>query len=111
MEQGRIPRRNNPQDDIAVIAAAGAPQRADDFGNTTATAAPLSGTSSAVLQTGIIERRTDVDLFTFFTDGGSVQFSAASGSSTPNLDISLKLLNSQGSTWFRRTRPIPCRPH
>ncbi|BBL58573.1 PKD domain-containing protein [Methylomonas koyamae] len=96
--KGEYPDANNPQDDIAVIAAAGAPQRADDFGNTTATAAPLSGTSSAVLQTGIIERRTDVDLFTFFTDGGSVQFSAASGSSTPNLDISLKLLNSQGST-------------
>lgn len=95
--KGEYPDANNQQDDIAVIVAAGAPQRADDFGGTPATAAPLSGSAGAVLQIGIIESRTDLDVFSFYTDGGNVQFNAASGAVSANLDISLKLMTSSGT--------------
>ena len=96
--KGEYPGANNLQDDVTVINAAGAPFRADDYSNTTATAAPLGGTPSAVLQSGIIERNTDLDVFTFSTTGGSVQFNIASGSVAPNMDISVKLVNASGAT-------------
>lgn len=96
--KGEYPDANNLQDDVAVISAAGTPLLADDYPTTTAMAAPLSGDPSAVLQTGIIERNTDLDVFTFYTDGGSVQFNIASGSIAPNLDLSVKLLDASGNT-------------
>ena len=96
--KGEYPNANNLQDDVAVISAAGTPIRPDDYPNTIVTAAPLSGDPSAVLQTGIIERNTDLDVFTFYTDGGLVQFNIDSGSIAPNLDVAVKLINSAGST-------------
>ena len=96
--KGEYPNANNFQDDIAVISSAGAPLRSDDFPSTTAAAAPLAGDPSAVLQTGIIERNTDLDVFTFFTDGGTVQFNVGPGSVAPNLDLSVTLLDSAGNT-------------
>lgn len=95
--KGEYPNANNFQDDLAVISATGAPLLADDFPNTTASAAPLAGDPSAVLQTGIIERNTDIDVFTFFTDGGNVVFNVGSGSVAPNLDLSVKLTDAAGN--------------
>lgn len=95
--RGEYPDANNLQDDVAVISAAGTPMRADDYSSATASAAPLSGDPGAVLQTGIIERNTDLDVFTFFTDGGNVQFSVASGSIEPDLDLSVTLIDGAGN--------------
>jgi autotransporter-associated beta strand protein len=63
------------QDDIAVIAATikkyqptgGDGFRADDFGGTVATATPLTLTAGGRSTTGIIERMSDVDTFSFTT--------------------------------------------
>lgn len=94
--KGEYPGANNLQDDIAVIHAAGTPLRSDDFANTTASASPLGGSANAVEQTGIIERSTDVDVFTFSTGGGSAQFTVMPDSLAPNLDVLLKVLDAQG---------------
>ncbi len=94
--KGEYPGANNLQDDIAVISTSGTPLRPDDYPNTTASAAPLSGDPSTVMQTGIIERNTDLDVFAFFTGGGNVQFNIASGSIAPNLDLSVKLIDTSG---------------
>jgi len=96
--KGEYPGANNFQDDIAVISSAGTPLRPDDYPNTTANAVPLSGDPSAVQQTGIIERNTDLDVFTFYTGGGNVQFNIASGSIAPDLDLSVKLVDASGNT-------------
>jgi PKD repeat protein len=96
--KGEYPGANNLQDDIAVISSAGTPLRSDDYPNTTASAAPLSGDPSTVLQTGLIERNTDLDVFSFYTGGGNVQFNIASGSIAPNLDLSVKLIDASGNT-------------
>lgn len=96
--KGEYPNANNLQDDVAVISAAGTPLRPDDYPSTNASAAPLSGEPSAVFQSGIIERNTDVDVFTFQTDGGDIQFNIASGSVAPNLDVAVKLLDASGNT-------------
>lgn len=95
--KGEYPGANNLQDDIAVISAAGTPLRPDDYPSTKASAAPLSGEPTSVFQTGIIERNTDLDVFTFQTGGGNVQFNIASGSSAPDLDIAVKLMDSSGN--------------
>jgi hypothetical protein len=66
------------QDDVAIIANAiktatgiGDGFRADDYGNTIATATPLTANASGVdSATGIIERMTDVDAFSFSSTGG-----------------------------------------
>ncbi|MEQ1531358.1 MAG: PKD domain-containing protein, partial [Methylococcales bacterium] len=96
--KGEYPGANNLQDDVAVISTAGAALRSDDYPNTTASAAPLSGDPSTVLQTGIIERNTDLDVFTFHTGGGNVQFNIVSGSIAANLDLSVKLIDASGNT-------------
>lgn len=96
--KGEYPGANNAQDDLAVINAAGAPIRVDDFPDSMASAAPLSGDPSSVVQTGIIERNTDLDVFTFYTDGGDVQLNAVSGSVAGNLDIALKLFDASGKS-------------
>ncbi|MCK9608356.1 MAG: PKD domain-containing protein [Methylomonas sp.] len=96
--KGEYPGANNLQDDIAVISAAGTPLRPDDYPSTNASAAPLSGEATAVYQTGIIERNSDIDVFTFQTDGGNAQFNIASGSIAPDLDVAVKLMDSSGNT-------------
>lgn len=96
--KGEYPGANNLQDDLAVISAAGTPLRPDDYPSTNASAAPLSGDPTAVFQSGIIERNTDLDIFTFQTDGGNVEFNIASGSVAPDLDVAIKLLDASGNT-------------
>ena len=66
------------QDDVAVIAAAikarepagGDGFRTDDYGNTIATASPLAVSGATQSASGIIERLTDTDAFSFQSDGG-----------------------------------------
>lgn len=94
--KGEYPGANNLQDDIAVIHAAGALLRSDDFANAITSASPLGGSANAVDQTGIIERSTDVDVFTFSTGGGSAQFTVTPDSLAPNLDVLLKVMDAEG---------------
>jgi autotransporter-associated beta strand protein len=104
------------QDDLTVIANR-VPYRADDHGGTAGTATALTiinGTtiSSTTPETdpsnsnpankGVIERNTDVDVFSFYTGAGSVQLNAnpwiqPSGTKGGNLDILLELYNEAGT--------------
>jgi PKD repeat protein len=96
--KGEYPGANNRQDDLAVINAAGAAFRPDDFPDTTGSAAPLAGNASAIAQKGIIERTTDADVFVFSTGGGSAKFNVTPDAIAPNLDVLLKVLDAQGNT-------------
>jgi len=87
------------QDDLAIItnASNGFGYAADDYGGTTGTASglPISGTSVSL--TGLIGRANDVDVFSFTTGGGTVDFNLAVDAFGPNLDSVLELWNSAGS--------------
>ncbi len=107
---------NNIQDDLAVIAGK-VSYRTDDHGNTLGTATPLvvtGGTSiasttleddpanAATANKGVIERNTDVDVFSFVTGAGTVTLNAnpwkqPSGTFGGNLDILLELYNEAGT--------------
>jgi hypothetical protein len=113
--QGEYNGANNKQDDLARISDTtnGAGYRADDFGNSAATAKFLSGNS--LNQFGIIETRSDTDWFSFSTGSGNVSLSINNACQawindgfgnysnsllagrSPNLDIAATLYGADGT--------------
>jgi hypothetical protein len=107
---------NNTQDDLATIAAK-ISYRTDDHGNTpgTATALVVTGTTNIVSTTpehdpantntvnkGVLERSTDLDVFSFVTGNGPVSLAVSpwimpSGTRGGNLDIQAELYNEAGT--------------
>jgi hypothetical protein len=68
---GSYANANNPEDQLTIITTFnGFGYRPDDVGDTLATAKGLTGTSFQ--QFGIIERNTDLDLYSFVTGPGNV---------------------------------------
>lgn len=92
--KGDYPYANNLQDDIAIIAGI-VGFRGDLTGDSIVNATPLTGTSPAI--SGIIERRTDADLYAFTTGAGTVSFTATPATLFPNLDIQLSLYDGFGN--------------
>lgn len=91
----------NVQDDLSIItgkikpfeAAGGDGFRADDFGNTTATATAL--TVGGASKFGVIERLTDSDYFKFTSTGGTYKVTLTPDSPS-SLDGALDIYNSSG---------------
>jgi hypothetical protein len=104
------------QDDLSIISAR-VPYRTDDHANTALSATPLTITSGTTISSttpetdpansnpankGVIERNTDVDVFSFYTGAGNVQLNAnpwiqPAGTRGGNLDILLELYNQAGT--------------
>jgi Ca2+-binding RTX toxin-like protein len=106
--QGQYLGANNPQDDLAIITTQnGFDYRADDTGNTLATATPLTLTTfgTAVSARGIIERNTDVDVYSFTTDAGTINLMVTPSGRGPNLDVLAQLYNSSG-TLVAESNPV-----
>ena len=99
--KGEYADANNQEDDLAVIQNYGAPLKVDAVGNTKETATPLGGTTTGGTVTvnagGVIETRSDVDVFSFSSGGGPLQISVNPGLRSPNMDISLELLDMAGN--------------
>ena len=88
---GEYANANQTQDDLAVMASSGIPLRADDHGAGTPT--PLANST-----TGIIERRTDTDVFSVVHGcGGLLSVSATPARRGPNLDIRLTVTPPVGA--------------
>lgn len=98
--KGEYNSANNTEDDIAKISGSGNGFgfRADDYGNTTATATALtiSGTGAVTTKEGLISQRTDVDVFSFATGGGNVSLTVTSSAAYINLDILSEIRNASG---------------
>jgi len=93
--KGEYTGANNTEDDLAMIATY-VPLLADTVGNTMATATALAtGTSPNV--TGLIENRTDVDVYSFTSDAGSISLTLAPALPSGNLYGQLTLYNSAGT--------------
>lgn len=89
---------NNTEDDLSRITTLnGFGYRADQAGNTIATAAPLSGTSGVRSASGILEATGDLDVFSFSTVGGSCSFTAAGDATSQNVDVLLEILDGSGA--------------
>ncbi len=94
---GEYPNANNKEDDFLVIQSNGALLKPDDFGNVITDASPLGGTAGAINQVGLIESRTDVDVFSFATGGGPLQITVTPGVRSPDLDVSIAILDAKGN--------------
>ena len=92
--KGEYSLANNTEDDTTIINGY-IPRSADLAGNDILTAVPLSGTS--VSATGIIETRTDADLYRVDTGSGPLSFDVTPASPDANIDISLGLYDGAGN--------------
>jgi VCBS repeat-containing protein len=74
--QGDYKNADNTEDDLEVITTKnGFDYLVDDYGNTNATAFELTASNTNTLSAfGIIERNTDVDVFSFMTGTGNISF-------------------------------------
>ena len=89
------------QDDLAVLtnSANGFGYRTDDHGGTLFSATTLTAGSSGVLTaSGIIERNSDVDAFTFNSPNGTLQISLNNAALGPMLDASIRIADPFGGT-------------
>jgi hypothetical protein len=98
---------NTFQDDVAVISGSknAFGYRADEAGNTAATAAPLNGVVTNnpngtvtvnVAKKGVLAQMTDVDLYSFNAIPGPVSFKVDVPDPYNNLDVKVELRNSSG---------------
>ncbi len=114
--KGEYPGANNPQDDIAIVTAK-LGQRADEHGNTNASASPLVTASGGVISSlniltdptstttqnkGVIGTAADVDVFYFDAAVGSATITATPhrmpvNTAGGNLDVQLQLFNQGGA--------------
>ncbi len=92
--KGEYSLANNTQDDLTLVSGY-IPRSVDLVGNDILTATPITGTSVSV--TGIIESRTDADLFKFNVGAGTMSFNATPATPDANLDIALSLYNGSGN--------------
>lgn len=99
--KGEYTTADNVQDDYTVMAGNGLPLRADDHGNSTATATPLAGTSSGGMTPlsieGVIERPSDIDVFSFSSGAGTVSFNVSPAARSGNLDLLIELRNGSNA--------------
>jgi PKD repeat protein len=99
--KGEYSGANNVQDDYTVMQGNGLPLRADDHGNSVGSATPMGGTSSGGMSslsaTGVIERPTDVDMFSFNAGAGSATVTLSPAARSANLDAMIELRNSAGT--------------
>lgn len=89
------------QDDLAIITGNnGFGYRVDDHGDSSGAASSLVFSGSSVSGNGIIEQSSDVDFFSFSTDGGSIDLSIDPFVRGPNLDILAELYDAANNLIF-----------
>ncbi len=94
--KGEYANANNKEDDLAVIQTYGLAYRADDHGNTAATASYFPAGAQLSAQ-GVIERNTDVDVLAFTTGAGVISISINTADLGPNLDVLVELRDASGA--------------
>jgi len=100
--KGEYPNANNLEDDLLKISTMnGFGYRADDHGNTLASATALvvgpNGQVSGEANKGVISTTTDVDVFSFAHGGGGLALSVRPDPAHPNLDVLLTLRDAAGN--------------
>jgi PKD repeat protein len=99
--KGEYASANNTQDDYTAMAQNGLPLRDDDHGNTVATATPMAASSAGGVNLydaqGVIERPSDVDMFSFTAGAGTVTVSLSPAARAPNLDALIELRSTSGT--------------
>jgi hypothetical protein len=95
------------QDDVAILAGwrNGFGFRADDYGNTASTAAPLTAVGGAVTVSGVITKLDDLDSFSLNSVGGTATFTVTPPANIANLDARIELRSGDGATIIASSDP------
>ncbi len=101
--KGEYDGATNLQNDLLFILQY-VPERPDVHADNLASATPFTECSSTLA--GIIDERTDVDVFTFTTTAGNVTMDAFPTNPGPNLDIQMTLFNGAGVEQFALNLPV-----
>ena len=92
----------NKEDAYVVMARQGLSPRADDHGNTRATATTMnrsdSGGTVALKAGGVIESPADVDMFSFGAGAGDLNLNVTPSAWSGNLDVTIELLDAGGKS-------------
>lgn len=111
--KGEYAGANNRQDDYVVMQNTGLPIRADDHGNTITAATPLAASTvngvTSLAGSGVIERRSDADVFSFVAGAGSVTINVNPAPRGPKLDVLATLRNGAG-TVLATSNPVDSLP-
>jgi hypothetical protein len=95
--KGEYTSPTNVEDDVTKITTLnGFTYRADAVGNTLAASSAMTLAGSTVSGAGIIERAVDVDVWSFTTGSGGVNFTVNPAARGANLDVMAELLDSAG---------------
>jgi PKD repeat protein len=100
--KGEYPNANNKEDDFAVMQANGLALRPDDHGDTSAAATALStfaglnGTTD-LYGSGLVGSRTDVDVFSFYSNAGALTLNIVGGPRATNVDLMAELRDAGGN--------------
>jgi len=113
--KGEYPNANNKEDDLQIITSGnGFSYKKDDHSDTRLGAAPFIISNGAILDSGVIERNTDVDWFSFTTNGGPFRLNVTVPRVVGSLDIltrgsnmavSAELYNATGKLVQSSNRP------
>ncbi|MEA5582347.1 DUF4347 domain-containing protein [Nodularia harveyana UHCC-0300] len=96
--KGEYTSASNTEDDLQIITTQnGFGYRTDDTGDTIATAKALNVSGTTLSGSGIIERNTDIDYYSFFTGAGAISLTVNPFTRGPNLDIQARLFDSVGT--------------
>jgi PKD repeat protein len=91
--RGDYPLSNNTQDQVALISGR-IPRVPDEHGSTATTASAVSGATFTA--GGVIADRADQDWFRITAGAGTVSISGLVGQPSPNLNLSLSLVDANG---------------
>ena len=94
------------QDDLAAIAASGAPALADDHGDTPATTTSSLGASATGTAGGIVGDRHDQDVLRYDHGACPVTVTVSTAETGPNLDARLRVLDSSGGVLASANPPV-----
>jgi hypothetical protein len=101
--KGEYPFASNQEDDLRIMTTGyGFGFRNDDHGNDPGSATPLvadaTGNASSANNRGVITTWDDVDVFSYVSPGGNVEFRIDPEIDYANLDVFLSVRNSSGGT-------------
>jgi hypothetical protein len=99
--KGEYYQANNTEDDLDILKDS-LPYRTDAVGDTNGTASPIAHTGATIDQTGLIERNTDIDVYSLLCDPGAIALNATTlrqdaADWGANLDMKLELYNGVGA--------------
>src|SRR5205085_9962593 len=87
------------QDDLSILSNTnnGFGYRADDYGNSTSAATSVVTSGGAFSISGVVEKMSDSDYFSFTSPGGIANFTAAVAQFGPTLDLKLDVRSANGT--------------